>query len=109
MELFKLIDVTLKKATEVKQTNGTKITTYTKIGDYKAWEQYVDDEVNSQIYSANIYKVSKLKSPRKALENYLKTKVNNSTDNISKYYIFIGDNTYKINDAKTSGITIERL
>ena len=37
MELFKLIDVTLKKATEVKQTNGTKITTYTKIGDYKAW------------------------------------------------------------------------
>ena len=43
MELFKLIDVTLKKATEVKQTNGTKVTTYTKINNYKAWEQYVDD------------------------------------------------------------------
>lgn len=109
MELHKLIDVTLNKSTEIKQANGTKTSTYTEIESYKAWQQSVDDEVNSQIYGANIYKVLKLKTPRKTLETYLKSKVNNTQDNISKYFIFIDDNIYKVNDAKMSGITIERL
>lgn len=109
MELHKLIDITLQKSELNKQPNGVKVTEYVYINDYKAWEQSLDDEVNSQIYGANIYKVKRLKTPRKDLEKFLMTKVNNSNDNISKYFIFIDGNTYKINDAKISGVTIERL
>lgn len=109
MELHKLIDVTLKKAIDKKQPNGTKITDYEKIEDYKAWQNSLEDEINSQIYGANIYKVSKLKTPRKELEKFLMQKVNNTNDNLSKYFIFISELSYKINDAKLSGITIERL
>lgn len=109
MEVNKLINATLKKSIEKKQTNGTRIKSYEKVKDYKVWQQSVDDEVNSQIYGANIYKVFKLKTPRKDLEAFLKSKTNNSTDNISKYFIFIDNNVYKVNDAKMSGITIERI
>lgn len=109
MELVKLTDITLKSSIETKQANGTKTKSYIKVDDYKAWVQSLEDEVNSQIYGANIYKVFRIKTPRKDLENFLKSKVNNTSDNISKYYIFIADNIYKINDAKTSGITVERI
>ena len=109
MEICKLTSAILKKATETKQANGTRLKSYEVIGNYKVWEQAVEDEVNSQIYGANIYKILKLKTPRKDLEAFLKSKNNNSSDNISKYFIFMENNVYKVNDAKTSGITIERI
>lgn len=108
MEVVKLTDITLKSASEVKQANGIRLKNYTGIGSYKAWIQSLEDEVNSQIYGANIYKVFRLRTPRKDLEKFLKSKVNNTSDNISKYFVFIENNIYKINDAKISGITIER-
>lgn len=109
MELHKLQNATLKKAIKNKQPNGTTITDYVIEKDYKIWIQGLEDEVSSQIYGANIYRVFKVKSPRRELERYLQSKVNNTEDNISKYFMFIDENIYKVNDAKISGITIERL
>lgn len=109
MELHKLQNATLKRAIKNKQPNGTKVTDYVIEKDYKIWIQGLEDEVSSQIYGANIYRVFKVKSPRRELERYLQSKVNNTEDNISKYFMFIDENIYKVNDAKISGITIERL
>lgn len=109
MELCKLEKVTLKKANKEKQTNGVYKDTYFIIYSFDVWIQSLDDEVSANIYGANLYKVKRLKTPKKDLETFLISKTNNSNDNISKYVIEYDDNLYKINDAKKSGVTIERL
>ena len=109
MELCKLEKVTLKKANKEKQTNGVYKDTYFIIDIFDVWIQSLDDEVSANIYGANLYKVKRLKTPKKDLETFLISKTNNSNDNISKYVIEYDDNLYKINDAKKSGVTIERL
>ena len=109
MELCKLEKVTLKKANKEKQTNGVYKDTYFIIDSFDVWIQSLDDEVSANIYGANLCKVKRLKTPKKDLETFLISKTNNSNDNISKYVIEYDDNLYKINDAKKSGVTIERL
>ena len=109
MELCKLEKVTLKKANKEKQTNGVYKDTYFIIDNFDVWIQSLDDEVSANIYGANLYKVKRLKTPKKDLETFLISKTNNSNDNISKYVIEYDENLYKINDAKKSGVTIERL
>lgn len=109
MELCKLETITLKNASKEKQSNGVYKDTYKDVLNYKVWIQSLDDEVSASIYGANLYKVKRLKTPKKDLETFLISKTNNEVDNISKYFIEYDNNLYKINDAKKSGVTIERL
>lgn len=107
MLLRRLINVTLKKAVIVKQENGSRLEEYEIIDDYEVSKENLDDQVSASIYGASIIKMLRIKSPLSKLENYLETKLNNTTDNISKYYIFIGNNKYKIKSVRNKGIDIE--
>lgn len=102
-----LEEVTLKKATKTKQSNGSYLETFEKIKDYDIQRQELDDEISASIYGANIINMLRIKSPLKDLENYLNTKLNNKTDNISQYYIFIDDAKYRIKSVNSKGVVIE--
>ena len=107
MLLRRLINVTLKKTVIVKQENGSRLEEYEIIDDYEVSKENLDDQVSASIYGASIIKMLRIKSPLSKLENYLETKLNNTTDNISKYYFFIGENKYKIKSVGNKGIDIE--
>ena len=108
MLLRYLKPITLKKAEKEKQSNGTYKNTYNKIEDYRVQIQdLTDDEVSATIYGASITKMLRLSSPLNKLEQYLLPKVDNKSDNISQYYIFYGDRTYKIVSVSNTRIDIE--
>lgn len=108
MLLRYLKDVTLNKATKIKQLNGTYTNSYTKIDDYKVQMQNLtDDEISATIYGAKITKMFRLSTPLGNLEEYLLTKVDNKQDNISDYYVEYNDKTYKIVSVSDDRIDIE--
>ena len=108
-QLRRLIDCRLDKGTKVKQSNGTFITTYEKVDDYKVTYQEVTDTVSASIYGADINKVSRIDSPHNLLEKYLSSKLVNDEDNISKYTIVIDGIRYSIISVRSQWIDIERL
>ena len=107
MLLRYLKQITLQKATRTKRPNGTPEDTFQDIRRYKVQEQELDDEVSASVYGANLYKMTRIKSVRSELENYLYTKVNNKEDNISNYYIVIKNKKYKIKSVNVKGIDLE--
>lgn len=82
---------------------------YKTIGNYQAQIQEIDDQISASIYGASIVNMLRLKTPLGRLENILKSKLNNETDNISKYFIFIEDSKYKIKSVNSKGIEIELI
>lgn len=108
MLLRYLSPISLFKTTKIKQLNGTYINSYTKINDYNVQMQdLTDDIISASIYGANITKMLRIISPLNKLEKYLLPKVNNKSDNISQYYIFIDNRCYKIVSVSNSRIDIE--
>jgi len=108
MLLRYLKPITLKKAEKQKQSNGTYKNTYNDIDVYNVQTQNLtDDEVSATIYGANINKMLRISSPLGNLEEYLLPKVDNKSDNISYYYIFIGTKTYKIVSVAEDRVDIE--
>ena len=109
MLLRYLKQITLKKSNIIKQENGSRKEEYTTIEDYEVQIQEIDDQISASIYGASIVNMLRIKSPLSKLENVLKAKLNNTSDNISKYYIFIGDSKYKIKSVNSKGIDIELI
>lgn len=108
MLLRRLKTITLKKSTKIKQANGNRaLEEYETIGTYKVQKQELDDQISASIYGANIVNMCRIKSPLSDLEDFLKSKLNNTTDNISKYFVFIDDNKYKIKSVNSKGVEIE--
>lgn len=107
MLLRRLKTITLKKSITVKQPNGSRIEEYETISNYEVQKQELDDQISASIYGANIAKMCRLKSPLSDLENLLKSKLNNTTDNISKYFIFMDNDKYKIKSVNSKGVEIE--
>lgn len=79
------------------------------IKKYSIQTQELSDEISASIYGANIYKMLRIRSVNKELENYLYDKTNNKQDNISYYYIFIKNRKYKIKAVNQSGIDLELI
>jgi hypothetical protein len=104
-----LVEITLLKSKNVKQSNGTYIKTFNEIDKYKVVKQNLQDQISATIYGANIDKMLKISTPLGNLENYLLPKVDNKEDNISLYFIQINDTKYKIKSVTDDEITIERL
>ena len=104
-----LEDVELKKALQKKQSNGSYLNTYLDINKYSVQIQELNDEVSISIYGANIFNMLRIKSPLNDLEDYLKAKINNTDDNISQYFIFIDNKTYKIKSVTKRGIDLELI
>lgn len=107
MLLRYLKTIILKKTITVKQPNGSRIEEYETIGDYQVQIQEIDDEISASVYGASIVNMLRIKSPLLELEKFLEDKVNNTSDNISKYYIFIKEDKYKIKSINSKGIEIE--
>lgn len=107
MLLRYLEKVILKKSIIVKQPNGSRIEEYETIDIYEVQKQELDDQISASIYGANIVNMLRIKTPLSNLENLLKSKVNNTTDNISKYFIFMNETKYKIKSVNSKGIDIE--
>ena len=106
MQLRYLENVVLKKATKTKQNNGTYINVYTKIDDYNVQIEELTDAISASIYGATINKMYRISSPLKALETYLKPKINNSDDNLSLYFIEYNNGLYKITAVRSNWIDI---
>lgn len=109
MQLRYVIDSMLIKATKNKQENGTYIEAYTKIADYSIQTQELTDEVSASIYQADLNKITRIKSINGELEIYLKGKLVNETDNISKYFIVIDKTKYKIVSVRQNWIDIQAI
>lgn len=107
MLLRYLTTVTLKKAIKTRQPNGSYIETYEQLEDYKVQKQELNDEISASIYGASIVNMLRIKTPTKSLEDFLNTKVNNTEDNISQYYVFIDNSKYKIKSVTSRGVEIE--
>ena len=106
MQLRYLKDVELKKATKEKQPNGTYIETLTLISSYQVQTQELNDDVSVSIYGADLNKITRIKSVKGELEAYLKPKLNNDDDNVSKYYIIMDNIQYKIKSVRENWIDI---
>lgn len=106
-QLRRLREVLLQKATKEKQDNGATITSYQAVGTYNVVFQEITDEVFATIYGANITNMLRLASVREELETLLKTKNTDLPDNISLYYIVIGNKRYKVKAVATNWVDIE--
>lgn len=109
MRIRDLIDCELQISDKIKQSNGISIVTYQKIKDYKIALKELIDEVSASIYGANINKTYRICSPHAELEKFLSSKLNNTNDNISKYYILINEKRYKIISVKFKWVDIELI
>ena len=109
MQLRYLKNITLKKSIKEKQSNGINIETYKTIKLFRIQIQELTDEVSASIYDLNINKIIHIKSHLNELENYLMLKLNNNSDNVSKYFLFLNNTKYKINSVKSNWIDIERV
>lgn len=63
---------------------------------YQALIEYLDDEVASAIYGADITKVQRIATINNKLEKLLLPTVDNAEDNISKYIIEHKNNKFSI-------------
>lgn len=108
-QLIKLKGCELYKVTPTSTDDGDITESYTKVGDYSITIQELTDTVSASVYGANINKMLKISSVHQILEILLKSKLNNSSDNISKYRIYFDNIYYKIVDVKSKYIDIERI
>lgn len=107
--LINLESIELYKLDKIILDDGDSKEEETNIGSYRVIVQEVNDKISANIYGANINKMLRIGSVNRILEILLKEKVNNSSDNISKYRISYGDSKYKVVDVKSKYIDIERL
>ena len=96
----------LKKIGSTKQSNGTNISALTLVSSYSVQTQDLNDDISASVYGADIYRITRISSMRNELEAYLKPKVNNDADNISKYFIIIDNIQYKIKSVREKWIDI---
>ena len=109
IQLRYLIDAEVDLSTKQKQANGKSISTYSKVEDYKVQIQELTDEVSAQIYGADVVRMLRVSSPFHALEEFLYSKVNNSSDNISLYTLLINGFRYKVKVVRSHWVDIELI
>ena len=108
-QLRYLVTSEVQKSSSSRRANGSIVNTYTKVNDYKIQLQELSDEVSFSIYGANVNRMYRICSPHYELEKFLFSKVNNLTDNISKYTILINSKRYKIVNVRSHWIDVELL
>lgn len=106
-QLRYLEEIELGKDTLIKQSNGVKTATYQKVGDYLVQFQELTDEVSASVYGADVNRMYRISSPQSVLEQFLFSKVNNTSDNISLYVIVYNGARYKVRVVRKNWIDIE--
>lgn len=108
-QLTRLESVNLNKIGKETLPDGDFKEIETLVGSYKVIIQELNDDVSATIYGADVNKILRISSVNKILEILLKEKLNNTSDNISKYRISYNNSSYKVKDVKSKYIDIERL
>ena len=108
-QLRYLVDIELDKETKTKQPNGLKISSYEKVQDYKVQVQELTDQISASIYGADVNRMYRVSSPHNVLENFLKSKVNESSDNVSLYTLLLNGWRYRIVVVRNNWVDIESL
>lgn len=106
-QLRRLSEVTLQTSAKQKQENGATITTYANQDNYNVIIQEITEEMYATIYGANITNMLRISSVQQLLEHFLKSKSNDTPDNITKYFILIGDKRYKVKAVTSNWVDIE--
>ena len=96
MKLTRLEDITLHKLTKVTLPDGERADVPDEGITYQALIQYLDDEVATAMYGADIAKVHRVATIRNELEHFLLPKVENKQGNISDYILSYNGNYYSI-------------
>lgn len=107
-QLIRLKSLSLYKCSTTILPDGDKEYTETLIDRYKCIVQELSDNIDASIYGSNINRMLRIASPKDELETYLKSKVNNTSDNISMYKIHYQNNVYKIISVRSKYIDLER-
>lgn len=108
-QLIRLEEVGLYNITQTQSSNGDFVKTSTLVKKYQAIIESLTDNVSATVYGAKLNKMVRFSSVNKELENYLFSKYNNTSDNISKYQILYNNNYYKIVSLNKKYIDGERL
>jgi len=108
-QLRYLKTIELDKGTTSTQSNGARVTAFTKVADYRVQTQELTDEISVSIYGSDIDRMYRISSPRYTLEAYLAGKNNNSDDNVSQYTILLNNARYRIRAVKEHWIDIELM
>lgn len=108
-QLIRLEEVELYNVISTQSPNGDFIKTESLIDTYEVIKESLTDSISATVYGANLNKMVRFSSVNKKLENFLFTKWNNTSDNISKYLIKYDGNYYKINSLTARYVDGERL
>lgn len=106
-QLRYLITCNLYTVAQTKQANGYVTETNTLVDSYNVQIQEIDDEVSASVYGTRINNMLRISSPHRTLERYLKAKITEGSDNITKYNITIGNKRYTIISVKNNWVDIE--
>ena len=106
-QLRRLSEVTLQKSNKAKRANGTRQTAYEDIETYHVIAEEITDSIYASIYGSNLSKMLRISSPLTSLESFLKGKNTDGTDNLSLYFILVGNKRYKITAVMNNWVDIE--
>ena len=107
-QLIRLKEAELYKLSSSQTSNGDYVKSQIFVKKYQVITQSLTDNISATIYGANINKMVRFSSVNKELENFLFTKWNNTSDNISKYQIKYDGNFYKIESLTAKYIDCQR-
>lgn len=106
-QIRRLKSVSLVLQQRTKRADGTTAETYSLVDNYRVILQELTDEVSVATYGSNVNKMMRISSPHETLSKLLKTKNNDSADNVSKYRIVIDNERYRIIAVKENWIDVE--
>lgn len=101
--------IELYKVGKTKQPNGVYLDVFVNTNDYIVVVEELVDEVAVSMYGADLNNMLRLKSIKGELEIFLKEKMSNESDNISKYVIVYNGDRYKVKAVRRNWIDIELL
>ena len=96
MKLTRLEEVKLHKLEKVTLPDGERTEQLDEGTPYQALIQYLDDDVATATYGADVDKVHRVATIRNELEQFLLPLVENKAGNISDYLLVYNGNMYSI-------------
>ncbi len=106
MQIRRMVPASVLEQSRVTNPDGSRGESYTVVANYPVIVQELTDEVSVATYGANVSKMIRISSPRENLAKWLKTRNNDTPDNISKYRIMIEGYRYKIVSVKTHWVDL---
>ncbi len=100
-ELYNLI--------KLPQPNGDFVDSLSYVSNYEVLSEELDDSVSVGLYGADIHTMLRLRSVRGDLEAFLATKMQNQSDNVSKYNLVLDNVKYRIVTVRKKGVDIKQI